>query len=163
MENATQALLIVGGILLAILILSIGVIIYNSHSNTADAITTRWSTVELNKYNSTFQIYEGRTDVTAQEIVSLISLSQQREGAISIMISCITLLAVVKTKTGTIIGNNNVTAWDKSKMTQFLSDHIVTTVKKPAGTTKQNTFSYVTDSIRYDEDGKICEIAFKEN
>lgn len=154
MENATQALLIVGGILLAILILSIGVIIYNSHSNTADAITTRWSTVELNKYNSTFQIYEGRTDVTAQEIVSLISLSQQREGAISIF---------VKTKTGTIIGNNNVTAWDKSKMTQFLSDHIVTTVKKPAGTTKQNTFSYVTDSIRYDEDGKICEIAFKEN
>lgn len=154
MENATQALLIVGGILLAILILSIGVIIYNSHSNTADAITTRWSTVELNKYNSTFQIYEGRTDVTAQEIVSLISLSQQREGAISIF---------VKTKTGTIIGNNNVTAWDKSKMTQFLSDHIVTTVKNPAGTTKQNTFSYVTDSIRYDEDGKICEIAFKEN
>ena len=154
MENATQALLIAGGVLLAILILSIGVTIYISHSDTAQAITTRWSTVELNKYNSTFQVYEGRTNVVAQEIVSLVSLSQQRDNAIAVF---------VKTKTGAVTGNNNLTAWDEAKITQFLSDHIVTTVKDASGTRKQNTFSYVTDSIKYDEEGKICEIAFKEN
>lgn len=154
MENATQALIIAGGILVAILILSIGVTIYNTHSKTAEAVATRWSTVELNKYNSSFQVYEARTDVTAQDIVSLVSLSQQRNGAIAVK---------VRTTTGSVKGNNNLTSWNKDKLNQFLSDHILTTVKSGDSTVNKNTFSYVTDSIKYDAEGKICEIAFKEN
>ncbi len=154
MENATKAIIIAGGILLAILVLSIGVTIFITHSDTADALTTRWSTVELNKYNSSFQVYEARTDVTAQDIVSLVSLSQQRDEAIAVY---------VRTTTGSVKGNNNLTSWNKNKLNQFLSDHILTTVKSGDSTINKNTFSYVANSIKYDNEGKVCEISFKEN
>lgn len=156
MENATQAILIAGGILLAMLILSVGMSIFITQDKTADAITTKWDTVELNKYNESFVKYEGRTDVTAQDIVSLVNLSKQREGAIIIL---------VETKTGNILGTNNLTVLDKDDLTQFLNDHIVTTIKDPSGaTTKKNTFSFVEDSIKYDEEtGQIYQIKFKEN
>ena len=156
MENATQALLIAGGILLAMLILSVGMSIFITQDKTADAITTKWDTVELNKYNESFVRYEGRTDITAQDIVSLVNLSKQREGAIVIF---------VKTKTGKLIGTNNLTPLEKDDLTQFLNDHIVTTIKDPSGVIKkQNTFSFVEDSIKYDEEtGKIYQIMFSEN
>lgn len=155
MENATQALLIAGGVLLAIMILSIGVIIYISHNETAEAINNRWEIAELNKYNSTFELYIDRTDITAQELVTLANLSKQRNNEIAIY---------VKTTTGTIRGNNNIVAWDKNKLSDFLNDHILTTQKEPTGAeTKQNLFSYKQNSIKYDDKtGKIIEISFNE-
>lgn len=156
MENGVQALLIAGGILIVILILSVGLKIYITHSNTAEAVTERWDSVEINKYNSNFIAYEGRKGVTAQEIVTLASLSQQRGGEIAVF---------VQTKTGTIKGKNNLTEWDSKKLTQFLNDHILTTVGDSTGTslTNKNTFSYIEDSIKYDDIGRICEISFTED
>lgn len=154
MENAVQALIMAGVILIGIMILSIGAVIYVTHSDTAEAINAKWNLTEIIQYNSSFLIYEGRTEVTAQDIVSLVSLAQQRQSEIVVF---------VKTTTGTEKGKNNLTLWDSEKLNQFLSDHIVTTVKDEFGNSKQiNTFSYVKHSI--DENtGKIVEIEFQEN
>lgn len=71
MENASKALLIAGSILLAIMILSIGIILYNNYSETSEQYEKRLSTIELNQYNSNFEVFAGRTDITAQDIVTL--------------------------------------------------------------------------------------------
>lgn len=155
MENATQALLIAGGVLLAMVIVSIGVTMFITHDKTAGAITEKWNTVELNKYNSSFTVFEGRSDITSQEIATLVSLAKEREGNIAIY---------VRTKTGTKIGNNNLTEYDKKQITQFLNEHVLTTSRDSSGNLVQkNNFSYVENSIKYDDLGRITEIGFIEN
>ena len=156
MENATQALLMAGGVLIAILIIAIIVSTYVTYNNSAEDISTNFDIAELNKFNSSFVVYEGRTDVTAQEIVTLINLSKQRNSEIKIIVS---------TKTGTIKKlNKDWTNATTEELNQFLSDHILINSKDNAGVDiYKNTFSYVADSIKRNDKGKIYEIGFQEN
>ena len=57
MENASQALIIAGAILLAILIISLGILIYNQASGVVN--DNAMSEVELNNFNKKFTQYEG--------------------------------------------------------------------------------------------------------
>ena len=156
MENATQALIIAGVILITILILAVIVTIYVTINNSSEEIASNFDITELNKYNNTFIVYPDRTNVTAQEIVTLINLSQQRNYEITI---------IVTTKTGTIRqANRDWTHATLDEINQFLKDHILTTSTDASGiSTYSNTFSYVNDSIKYREDGRIYEIRFQEN
>lgn len=57
MENASKALIIAGAILLAILIIALGVFIFNQASDTAN--TDQLVSTEADSHNRTFQNYEG--------------------------------------------------------------------------------------------------------
>ena len=57
MENASKALIIAGAILLAILIIALGVFIFNQASDTAN--TDQMASTEADAHNRTFQNYEG--------------------------------------------------------------------------------------------------------
>lgn len=59
MENASKALLIAGAILLAILIIAIGMFIYNSAQSTVNDSITTMSTQEVDAFNNQFVSYEG--------------------------------------------------------------------------------------------------------
>ena len=59
MENSSKALLIAGAILLCILIIAIGMFIYNSASNTTTETMNSLSTQEIEIYNKQFDIYSG--------------------------------------------------------------------------------------------------------
>ena len=59
MENSTKALLIAGSILVAILIVAIGMFIYNSASGTATDTMSSMSTQEIDVFNKQFDVYEG--------------------------------------------------------------------------------------------------------
>ncbi len=59
MENASKALLIAGAILLCILIIAIGMFIYNSASSTITDSLTSISTQEVEAFNNQFISYEG--------------------------------------------------------------------------------------------------------
>lgn len=58
MENASKALLIAGAILLAILIIAIGMFIYNSAQATVNDSMTSLSTQEIDAFNNQFVSYE---------------------------------------------------------------------------------------------------------
>lgn len=60
MENASKALLIAGAILLCILIIAIGMFIFNSASSTITDSMTSLSTQEIDAFNNQFTSYEGR-------------------------------------------------------------------------------------------------------
>ena len=57
MENASKALIIAGAILLAILIISLGILIYNQASSVVN--DNAMSTVEIQQFNQQFTQYEG--------------------------------------------------------------------------------------------------------
>ena len=60
MENASKALLIAGAILLCILIIAIGMFIYNSAQSTITDTMSTLSTQEVDAFNNQFTSYEGR-------------------------------------------------------------------------------------------------------
>ena len=59
MENASKALLIAGAILLCILIIAIGMFIYNSAQSTITDSLTSLSTQEIEAFNNQFITYQG--------------------------------------------------------------------------------------------------------
>lgn len=71
MENASQALIIAGTILIALIVLSIGVYLVSTYSVVGESYDQSKESAELVKFNSRFTAFEGRDDITAQEIVTL--------------------------------------------------------------------------------------------
>lgn len=68
MENASKALIIAGAILLAILIISLGILIYNQASSVVNG--NAMTQVEIQQFNQQFTQYEG-TSVRGSAVRSL--------------------------------------------------------------------------------------------
>lgn len=71
MDNASQALIIAGTILIAIIVLSMGVYLITNSSTLGESYDKKQELTELTKFNSRFTVFEAREDITAQEIVTL--------------------------------------------------------------------------------------------
>lgn len=84
MENASKALLIAGTVLIAILMVSIAVYLFSLYSNQSKEYHATISEIELQKFNSNFDVYVGRSDITAQEIVTVVNLSKEYSNQIQI-------------------------------------------------------------------------------
>ena len=70
MENASKALIIAGAILLAILLISLGIMIFNQAQDTVG--NSGMSKAEITSFNSQFSKYEG-TKKRGSEVKSLIN------------------------------------------------------------------------------------------
>lgn len=79
MENASKALLMAGGVLIAIIVISIGVFLFLSYGEIGSNYEETTATNEVTKYNTNFTKFLGRQDITIQEIVSTISFADNNE------------------------------------------------------------------------------------
>lgn len=79
MENASKALLMAGGVLIAILILSLGVYLFTTSRQLGTAYEGALEENEIKKFNSNFTKFEARKDITAQEIITTINLCKEYE------------------------------------------------------------------------------------
>jgi len=70
MENASKALIIAGAILLAILIISLGIMIYNQAAGVVN--NNSMSEVEISTFNQKFMQYEG-TNVRGAQVNALLN------------------------------------------------------------------------------------------
>lgn len=77
MENASNALLISGGILIAMLIIAMGVIIFSNYSEIGQTYDQTLQATEVQKFNANFLKFEGKTNITIQEIVTLANFVKQ--------------------------------------------------------------------------------------
>ena len=71
MENASKALIIAGAILISILLITVGIMIFNSSSGLFNTAKSSMSDQEKNMFNQKFTMYEG-TKATAAEVKELI-------------------------------------------------------------------------------------------
>lgn len=72
MENASKALLIAGSILVCILIVAVGMFIYNSSGSSIQSSVSTMSTSEIEAYNVKYTMYEG--EQTGANIKSLVGV-----------------------------------------------------------------------------------------
>ena len=83
MENASKALIIAGAILLAILIIGIGIYVFNNANSSVEEIGGSMSTMEIQSFNSPFETYQG-TGKTGTQVKTLlqkvIATNSQYEG-----------------------------------------------------------------------------------
>ena len=149
MENASKALIMAGAVLIAIMILTIGVYLVGELGKTSDSYVQQLDTVELQKYNSNFEVFIDRTDITAQEIVTAAGIAKQREQGTKVYVG------------GTEVTSQTDEEFENWK-NEFLNDNILTHNKDGAkNETTINSFSY--NQITYDETGKVSEIKFAKN
>ena len=82
MENASKALIIAGAILLAILLITLGILVYNQAAGVINS--NAMSEVEQQQFNQKFTQYEGtQTGVTLRSIAQTVlsnNISDQGEG-----------------------------------------------------------------------------------
>ena len=71
MENASKALLIAGGILIALLIISSAVYLYTQVSDYQKSEVAAEQQKEVVKFNNQFNAYINREDITLNEFISL--------------------------------------------------------------------------------------------
>lgn len=75
MENASKALLIAGGVLIAMLIASLGVYFARSYSEETARIYQQMENHKIAEFNQQFLKFEG-VDLNVQDVVSIINLAK---------------------------------------------------------------------------------------
>lgn len=144
MENATKALLIAGGILIAIIIISIAVYLYSMYSNQSEEYSATISAIELEKFNSKFDVYVDRTDISAQELVSVVNLAKEYDYQIKIYL---------KTSSGTRLLQFS----EEDTPEKFIKDNQDTTFSCKLNITEASA------NPKYDTNGKITKLTFTDN
>ena len=145
MENASKALLIIGVVFIALMILTIGVILRGRLQKTAEGYVTTLDNVEVQKYNSIFTVYADVNKlITAQDIVTMIGAAQKSDYETKIIIQ----------------GKGDCSNYDEQDKHKFLKDNVL---KEDSSGNAQNAFSYVEDSLEYDNYGRVKKIEFKKN
>ena len=110
MENASKALIIAGAILLSILIIALGMTVYNSSSSVTEGMDM--TSQEISSFNSTFLAYGG--EKKGRQVIELVTKiqsnnSQYADRQISIKFSNTTTEATSTSEPSTVRSNVNMT------------------------------------------------------
>lgn len=76
MENASKALLIAGGVLIAILVLTLGVFIARNMADYTSKVYAQLEESERTEFNQQFLNYDKRKDLTSQDVITIINLAK---------------------------------------------------------------------------------------
>lgn len=76
MENASKALIMAGGILIAIMVISLGVYIFSKFGDFAKNQETQVFEKNVTEFNAQFTKFEGAEDITAQDVVTVINIAR---------------------------------------------------------------------------------------
>lgn len=76
MENASRALIMAAGVLLGIMIISLGTYIFSMFSDFAKEQETELYNHTISEFNNQFLKYENATDITLHDIISLANLAR---------------------------------------------------------------------------------------
>lgn len=127
MENASKALIMAGGVLIAILLLTLFSYLFTKISSSTASVYDNLEKHEIDEFNQQFLKYEGKTDLTVQDVATLINLVQDSKKNSSIS-------AEVTIKIGTEnVSSKKAMEWLDSNKTSDKT-YTCTTV-----TTNQNT------------------------
>ena len=76
MENATNALIMAGSVLIALIIVSLFVYMFSSMGSIAKDFQEEIDSKSVQKFNEQFEKYVGRNDLTPQDVLSAYSLAE---------------------------------------------------------------------------------------
>ena len=155
MENASKALLMAAGVLIGVLMLTTFVVFYISFVNLAQGYDKKVSQQKINQFNVQFTKYEGRTDLTAQDIVTVVNLAREWNELVE---NNTAIKVIVSNKNMLEIDSNTKTY--KLDITKFLKDK---SVEDSDGDGIIDT--YTCQPILYEDDNRnnrVKEIKFEK-
>lgn len=82
MENASKALLIAGGVLIAMIIASFGVYLYGVYHEHAENVMNRLTESQITEFNAKFTAFEGR-ELTTNEVISIMNLVREENNSLA--------------------------------------------------------------------------------
>ncbi len=77
MENASKALIIAAEILIGVLLLTLMVFMFHAMGTFSKTVDDNIETKNTSEFNINFEKYRGKTDITAQDIISMGNLARQ--------------------------------------------------------------------------------------
>ena len=148
MDNASKAILIAGGILIAMLIIGIGVVMFGSVRGLSETYDVEMETDQIQSYNSNFVKFVGREDIMAQEIVTLVNFCKDYES---------------KNDVDIVVNIEGVAGVDATEFTgDYLLDIIKGAYKEEEGKTQIIYYTCNEGNIGYTEQGLVNQITFNE-
>ena len=76
MENASKAILIAGAMLIGVLLFSLFIYVVRKNGEETSKVYTTFEQNEIAEFNQKFFNYEGRTDLTIQDVVTIVNLAK---------------------------------------------------------------------------------------
>lgn len=134
MENASKALLISGGILIAMLIISIAVFLFANYNELGTSYERNLEASEIQKFNEKFLKFEGRQDITIQEVVSLANFAREYNAETGTSIQ-------VMLQGSNLVDNNQLTEKIKSEMNKDINQKYKATIAPYDKLIERITFS----------------------
>ena len=140
MENASKALLMATSILIGVLLLSFMAYMFFFMSNYSETVQENLYAKEIYEFNTQFQIYDGRSDLTIQDVKSIVNLVNNYNSKFDDEENSIQAIKM------NILGENSKVAIE-NEITDILKKY------------QANTYKC---DIEYDSDGKVSTVTVKE-
>lgn len=159
MENASKALLMAASVLIGVLMLTVIVGLYISFGDFARNHDYKVAQQKIQEFNVQFTKYEGRTDLTAQDIVTVTNLAKEWNQMAGYTSNSNNAIKV-------IVDNKNMLQYDASgeikytvNMNTFMEENSVYTLTKDYITFTCTRIQYEDDNIN----NRVTQIEFEKN
>lgn len=160
MENASQALIIAGTILVALLVLSVGVYLVISYSKVGESYEQSQITDADVKFNTNFTKLSNRTDILAQEIITIKNFAENYDKQNSTTTKVeYPQKALYTVSSGTVEREKK----QAEKDAEFIKDFSTIIVTKSGKKEVQMQYFTCTKCEDTNGDGRIDLIEFKKN
>ncbi len=150
MENASKALVMAGGVLIGVLILTLAVYLFIDFGQQASEIHNQITSNQLTQFNAQFNIYEGLKDVTIYQIISMANLAYENNKKEDD--------ETYKVKVFLDLGGRQEVSKNKySDNLEFIKEN--NSVKEDDGEIENLFNCYL---VRYHENGRVSEVYFQK-
>ena len=122
MENASKALLMAAGVLIGILILSLAVFLFANFGAASAEAHKQNEENQIEQFNVQFTAYQGRTDITIHDIVTVANLAKSTNQSFG-------LTEQTENNYYITVSAKKTTSGNKSKMETFSSKELDNLVK----------------------------------
>lgn len=156
MENASKALLMAGGVLIGVLVISLAVYLFADFGATSARINAQNTQKQITAFNSKFTVYQGyEDDITIYDIISLATFVNENNAYYGDSPEEIVLSIGNK-----IIVNTHTTPENAKKEQEYYNNLIKDYVNTDGSL---NTFRCEDGAIGYNDSGRVNRITFIES
>ena len=163
MENASKALLMAAGVLIGILILSLAVYLFANFGAASAEAHRQNEANQVNQFNVQFTAYQGRSDITIHDIVTVVNLAKNSNESLELTAptsSNYYISVNAKTTTGNI--NEKASSSDLDEMVKSELNNLVTRVDED-GITYQGLPTYTCTVTINSITERVSLVEFKLN
>jgi len=158
MENAAKALLMAGGTLIAILVMSLAIYLFVTFGQDAQMLNERIEDIQLVKFNAQFNVYFGRNDLKIHDVISIVNLAQENNNYYKSYQDYEDSYKITINVSNTSY-KNNATEWSEDDKQNVIKEY--SEIEAGTGNIKY-TFSCLAGAS-YHSNGRISNIDFRGN